>query len=117
MASFIKINILAHEQQIPNISQCIVSKEIETICFDDLFADINELDLLLTDTEGYDGEIIKMFPFHKLKPKLIRFELKHIGIVDLDLVLNILQKNGYLISRDGEEYIIAILDKLKINDC
>ena len=113
MASFIKENILDHEQQIPNISQYIVSKDIETICFNDLLEDINEMDLLLIDTEGYDGEIIKMFPFHKLKPKLIRFESKHIGIIDLDLVLNILQKNGYLISRDGEEDIIAILDKLK----
>lgn len=35
---------------------------------------INRVDFLQIDTEGYDYDILKLFPFDKFKPKLIHFE-------------------------------------------
>jgi FkbM family methyltransferase len=39
--------------------------------------DIEEIDLLQIDTEGFDFEIIKMFDFQKLKPANISYEHMH----------------------------------------
>jgi FkbM family methyltransferase len=40
---------------------------------------INEIDLLQIDVEGYDGQLIKSINFDKIKPKYIRYEDKHIN--------------------------------------
>ena len=49
---------------------------VDAITFEKLFQDykVSNCDLLQIDTEGYDAEIIKMFPFSKFKPKIIHFE-------------------------------------------
>jgi FkbM family methyltransferase len=112
LASFIKDNILAHEKWIPNIESYIVENEVSTISFNNLLQDIHKLDLLLTDTEGFDGEIIRMFPFVKLKPKIIRFESKHLKARELDEILELLHFHGYVFAKDGDEDTIALLNNL-----
>jgi hypothetical protein len=48
----------------------------ETISFETLLDRFkwSKLDLLQVDAEGFDAEIIKMFPFDRLKPAIIHFE-------------------------------------------
>ena len=52
------------------------------------------LDLLLTDTEGFDGEIVTAFLDHT-DPTLIVFEHDVMPVGDLDALLSLLQSRGY----------------------
>lgn len=53
--------------------------QVKTITITDLLTSFNcsSINLLLLDTEGYDTEILKSFPFDKIKPSAILFEHKH----------------------------------------
>lgn len=70
---------------------------------------LNKIDLLQIDTEGYDYIILKTFPFDKFKPKVIRYE--YVCLKDkVQESINFIQSNGYktYFSEDGAD-IIAIL--------
>jgi FkbM family methyltransferase len=111
MASFSKENILKHNYIFPDINNHIKEINVDTIAFEQLLAEesISSLDLLQVDTEGYDAEIIKMFPFDKVKPKIIHFESKHIPKTSLEDVLDLLIGHDYKIARDREEDMMAVL--------
>jgi len=68
--------------------------EVQTISFKTLFGmtEIDHVDYLKIDTEGYDLEILKMFPWDKIKPSFIKFESKHI---DVDVAVELLEYHGY----------------------
>ena len=38
---------------------------------------IEQIDVLHTDTEGYDARLLSVFPFDKIKPRELIFEYKH----------------------------------------
>jgi hypothetical protein len=40
---------------------------------------IDTIDLLILDCEGYEFEILKSIDFSAIKPKVIRYEYKHIS--------------------------------------
>jgi FkbM family methyltransferase len=111
MASFNRENILKHNYLFPDINNRIKEIEVDTIAFEHLLKEesISTLDLLQIDTEGYDAEIIKMFPFDTVKPKIIHFESKHISKSSLENVLDLLISLDYKIARDGEEDMMAVL--------
>ena len=44
--------------------------------------EISKLDLLQIDAEGYDFELLKIFPFTKVVPKIIHFEHIHLTQID-----------------------------------
>lgn len=54
----------------------IIEEKVDAITFDSLFKKYNvkNVDLLQIDTEGYDYNLIKSFPFEVYKPSLIHFE-------------------------------------------
>lgn len=54
----------------------IVEEKVQAVTFEKLITDykIKKIDFLQVDTEGYDYNIIKLFPFDRYKPKLIHFE-------------------------------------------
>jgi FkbM family methyltransferase len=39
--------------------------------------EIEQIDVLHTDTEGYDARLLSVFPFDKIKPRELIFEYKH----------------------------------------
>lgn len=110
MASFNKENILKHRDLIPDLDQYIKPIEIETIPFEQILDryEIKTLDLLQVDTEGFDGEIIKLFPMKKIKPTIIHFEYKHLNKKDLEHILDYLIDLGYDIVQENGEDMIAV---------
>jgi len=68
--------------------------EVQTISFHTLFGmtGVTTIDYLKIDTEGYDYEILKMFPWDTIKPSFIKFESEHI---DVDMAVELLQSHGY----------------------
>lgn len=108
MASFDKSNILKHINLIPNIENYILPLKVEAVTFKWLLDEnkINNIDLLQIDTEGYDGEIIKMFPFEITCPKIIHFEYKHIPLKQLnELILFLINKNYSVAMENGEDML------------
>lgn len=50
---------------------------VNATTFEDLFdqLDLQKIDVLLTDCEGYDLELLKMFPFSTHQPRIIQVEM------------------------------------------
>jgi hypothetical protein len=73
--------------------------------------DITEIDFLKIDTELHDYEILKMFPFDLVSPKIIKVETRD-GLTRLDTKIeihNILISKGYHIETDtGDTFAIKI---------
>lgn len=56
---------------------------------------ISKLDLLQIDAEGYDFELLKIFPFTRVIPKIIHFEHIHLDKSDRNASLEFLHNLGY----------------------
>ncbi len=67
---------------------------------------ISDIDLLITDTEGFDATLLVTFPFAVLRPRRIVFEFKH-----SDGVFRIGRRlAGLLIRLDDNGYHTSVLD-------
>ncbi len=57
-------------------AEAMITETVRCLTFDELVRqyDVEHIDLLQIDTEGYDAEIIKSIDFSKIKPSIIRFE-------------------------------------------
>ncbi len=75
--------------------------EVETITLNKLLEGIDKIDILQTDTEGYDYEILKMFNFNKYHPKIIHYESKHLDRSDAIECENYLRKLNYTLFLNG----------------
>lgn len=53
------------------------------------------VNLLQIDTEGFDFEIIKMFPFNRVKPDVISFETENLNPADMSACTKMLEGMGY----------------------
>lgn len=77
----------------------ILSEEItvKTLTLEKVFemCGVDRVDFLKIDAEGYDAQIIKMFPFDRFKPNHIKVEKEHMDDVELAGTLRILSLNGY----------------------
>ena len=105
IASFDRQVIESHRKHIPDIDKRIIQETVLCISFDDLLVeqDVQQIDLLQIDAEGYDYEIIKMVDFQKTKPAIIRYEHKHLSKQDFDGCLEHLIRNGYRILHEDSD--------------
>lgn len=55
----------------------------------------NGVDLLVIDTEGFDFEILKLFPFSGVKPKMVIYEAANLSDDDLEKSKALLTNAGY----------------------
>ncbi len=75
----------------------IVSKEIDCLTIDDVLrqSNIDSVDFLQIDAEGYDYEILKSIDFTRIRPHILRFEYRHFSQHDIDECLKMLATHGY----------------------
>jgi FkbM family methyltransferase len=70
-----------------------------SLTFDDLIQkyDVKKVDVLMTDVEGYDLDLLKTFPFHLIKPKVIISEHVHLYFQNqtLENIVDFLGNQGY----------------------
>lgn len=80
------------------------SRVIKTISFKTLIEkyNIKKIDFLKIDTEGYDFEILKMFPWEltELNPVIIKVERKHVNSREMKEFLN---TKGYHVFIETED--------------
>lgn len=91
--------------------QYINTQDVACISFESLFQmhHFPKLDLLQIDTEGYDFEILKMFPFDKIKPGLISFESERLSAEDLRACEIFLKKHGYNVSPIERDSVAVLM--------
>ena len=76
---------------------------VRCLTFDDLLADVDYVDLLYIDAEGYDFELLKLFDFDRLAPEIVRFE--HVGLSqgEWDEAVRLLAHHGYRTVREEDD--------------
>jgi len=73
------------------------TETVECMTFDRLFSRhrVKRIDLLQIDVEGYDYELLKLLDFQIMKPRLIRYEHRHLSLSDIASCRKYLGYNGY----------------------
>jgi FkbM family methyltransferase len=97
IGSFSRDEVLSHAPYIPDIAERLVTTEVQCLTLNTLCRrnGIEELDLLLIDTEGHDWEIIRHIDFAALMPRLLVFEHYHLGPEDRRDCRDHLRNVGY----------------------
>ncbi len=70
-------------------------------------AGIEQVDLIQIDAEGYDWPIIRSIDFARLRPRILRFEYRHMLGRDADACLALLADHGY-------RFIIEVRDIIAV---
>ena len=73
--------------------------------------DLQQLDVLLTDTEGYDYEILRHVDWDRLRPSLVVFEHRHLSRDDQQALTTTLTERGYALF-SGELDTAAFRDEV-----
>jgi FkbM family methyltransferase len=110
MASFDRGHILKHEYLIQGIGNMVDELMVDCMPFDEVlkYVPAENLDLLQIDAEGADGDIIALFPFCRMRPAIVHWEIKNMTRRQIEQTLDLLIAQGYLISRSGQEDMLAI---------
>ncbi len=97
LGSFNKDVILKHADRIPDLAKRISSMPVPCLSFDELCRrnNIDDVNLLHIDTEGFDFEIIRSIDFTQHRPCLLIFEHKHLSAADRQDCLKLLDSAGY----------------------
>jgi FkbM family methyltransferase len=106
LASFEREHLTRHG--VPE--EAIVAEEVPCLSIAGLAALLpagRSIDILVTDTEGFDAEILRMIDFSSIRPSAIRFENKHMSTADRVSLSRLLDRQGYSLSH-GREDSIAI---------
>jgi len=99
---------LKHQVHIPNIMERIVKRTVPCLTFESLCRkhNIEHIDLVHIDAEGYDFEIIKLIDFTSHSPLAILYEHMHLGSA-YEASREYLRQRGYELLQDRGD-ILAI---------
>ena len=92
----------------------IATEIVRCATFDDILNRhaIQRVDLLQIDVEGYDYEVLKLANLDRFKPRLIRYEHKHLSFQDAADCRAYLRRNGYSILPMGYDTGAVLQDQL-----
>lgn len=97
LASFRREHIEKHEEKVPGLAGHIESMTVQTISFQDLLDrfKVQAIDVLQIDAEGMDALLLSWFPFDRLKPAVVHYEIAHMSADDLHSTRSRLRAEGY----------------------
>ena len=110
LASFDKDVILKHDAEIPGIADMIREVSVECVPFDRVLERLpeGELDLLQIDTEGADAFILSLFPFDRIRPAIVHWEVRHLSFQEREECLEMLAGHGYRFAASGSQDMLAV---------
>lgn len=111
LASFDRAVIEKHRDQIPDLDDMIQEESVPCVPFHSVLDKLAapRLDLLRIDTEGADGFILSLFPFERIKPAIVHWEVKHLTTRQREDALDHLAVHGYRFAPSGGEDMLAVL--------
>jgi FkbM family methyltransferase len=103
VGSFNREALLSHAPQMPDIAERVVEADVEALSFDTLCArhGVDDLDLLVIDTEGYDAEIVRAIDFRRHRPRVVVYEHFHLLPADRAATRAHLEAAGYETLEEG----------------
>jgi len=112
LASFERENIVKHSDLIPGLETMIREDCVDCVTFDKVLGCLPDrrIDLLQIDTEGADGYILSLFPFDRMRPSIVQWEVKHLNTPQREQCLNRLAGFGYRFALSSDEDMLAVLD-------
>jgi FkbM family methyltransferase len=101
--SFSRDQVLSHRKNIPDVEERIVERQVTALTFESLAEKhgLEDLDLLLTDTEGYDWEILRTVDLKRFRPRLAIYEHFHLSREDRAACRRHFESAGYSILEEG----------------
>ncbi|GGA33418.1 FkbM family methyltransferase [Okeania sp. KiyG1] len=95
LGSFDRNHILKHLQG--KLEPYIIEEDIETITMQEIFDrnNVEAIDLLHIDTEGFDYKVLSQVDFLRYKPCVIMYEQKHLSNDEKKLAKSLLEKYNY----------------------
>jgi FkbM family methyltransferase len=110
MASFDRDHILKHDYLVPGIATRMRELQVECIVIEDVLEKLpgERLDLLQIDAEGADGYILSLFPFERIKPAIVQWEVKNMKRKEQEAALELLGRHRYLVARANSEDMLAV---------
>ena len=112
MASFERDHILKHAHLVPGIAEMVREIEVPCVTLDFVLEHLesDRLDILQIDAEGADGYLLSLFPFERVRPAIVHWEIKNMTRPAQEAALDLLRRHGYRIARSGGEDMLAVLD-------
>ncbi len=112
MASFQRDHIVKHSYLVPGLEGMIREITVDCIPCEDVIEHLptERVDLLQIDAEGADALILSLFPFDRVKPAVIHWEIKNLTKTELEDCLERLSDFGYRFALSGGEDMMAVLD-------
>lgn len=110
MASFDRELLVRQEHLIPGLAEKIREMTVACVTFDDVLDRLppGQLDLLQIDAEGADGYLLSLFPFERIRPAIVQWEIRHLSREQQEATLELLCGLGYRISRSGGADMLAV---------
>jgi FkbM family methyltransferase len=107
IASFNHNHVQEARKNCPGIEKHIITEEVPCISFKSLIISqqIEKIDLLQIDTEGYDFEIIKTIDFELMPPQIIRYEHGAFSIREAKECVEFLIERGYILYDERQDTI------------
>jgi FkbM family methyltransferase len=103
VGSFSRENVVGHTRDIPDIERRVVQTEVPVLTFESLCRrhDVERVDLLVVDTEGYDHEILKSIDFERRHPRLVIYEHYHLPAAERAACRELVRAAGYKSMEEG----------------
>jgi FkbM family methyltransferase len=97
LASFKRAHLEKHEDRAPGVSSHIEATTVATISFDDLLRTyaVKHIDVLQIDAEGMDALLLSWFPFERIRPVVVHYEIAHMTGEELRQTRETLASLGY----------------------
>lgn len=110
-SSFHRESLLKQTSWVPDIADRIVRTQVRTVSFATLArmaagAGAQRIDILHTDTEGFDGQVLQMMWQQGLQPSLVNFERLHMDKAEIERHVSRLVVQGYQVAM-GDADIVA----------
>ena len=95
-SSFSRDILMRSAYRLPGLKSKLIERRVRTMSVESLLAEIGnrQIDILKTDTEGYDLEILKLFDLSKIRPSLICAEHVHLDRNGKRELIEILVRGG-----------------------
>ncbi len=105
LASFSRQHIEKHEALAPGVSAHIRVMQVPTLSFDELLRrfGLDRIDVLQIDAEGMDAQLLRWFPFQRVRPALLHYEVAHMSDAERLEIRGRLMGLGYRIFAAGSE--------------
>ncbi len=99
VGSFDRDAVVLHRESIPDIENSVVEQTVECITFRTLVAqhDLQRIDVVVIDTEGYDLEILRQLDFDRFHPELVIYEQVLLSEEDKVSARHLLEQHDYTV--------------------